>query len=394
MPRPNYLLLSTLALVGLVQAHSSLRGPHKNASVADDEFYANSTYIKHVFRAVQETESSQFFQVPMFLALKYLDDEAASELETLNATNNFVDSFCRIVRQQAGGSQVNRAGNELGITITTANVTNNLIKSCILDTYRVYRPIPTTVGPGYFILELSFVQVVTATTLNPFNPLNMTIVRKLVEIGFDQSSGGRDMFLSLMQASSPNYLNMKNVVVLEKFSQASPTKSPSPSPFNSLMPTMLFSQMPSPSTRPTSSPSSTPTNQNTMDDSVSSTASFSNEQNDDATNETFTDYPVPTQITSTLVPSQLPSPSSLPTITTVTVAPSASPTMQPSERPSIMTSTNPAMVTTLTSLEGNPSTANDTVSPKKIAGIVIGFFVCLCIFQFLCSWSTSHLLSH
>ena len=100
MPRPNYLLLSTLALVGLVQAHSSLRGTHKNASVADDEFYANSTYIQHVFRVVQETESSQFFQVPMFLALKYLDNEAASELETLNATNNFVDSFCRIVRQQ------------------------------------------------------------------------------------------------------------------------------------------------------------------------------------------------------------------------------------------------------------------------------------------------------
>ena len=377
------LLQAFLLTLSLAHAHSSLRGSHAKGTL-NDEFFLDPAETDYNFRKLQELESTQRFHVPLVLSLKYLNNTIATELETLDPTNPLIHSFCTMVQKQAAGNQVKRASVQVGITITTAT---NALDCTIIGTHRVYRH---TAGPEYFTLDLNVIQVVTATTLNTLETLTLDVVQDLTKIGFNRGLGGRAMFLALLQSSSPAFLGLLDIAVMDQFTSDPPTASPtlasttqnpsiSPSALPTTLPsTTLLTASPSVLEQPTASPSSgmssafpTALTTDTLSTMPSKSVSYD-----------------PTIVTAwTKSPSVLsdsPSISSQPTDSSL-----------PSETPSEVStpSIEPLVVTRSAALDEN--TVNDSptenkakFSAIKIAFIIFGSIVALVIFQVLCGCMT------
>jgi len=89
------LFLSTLLFTMSAQARVSSRTAAR--SINDHDFILDSDNSRDELRRLAPFE---VFQVPLLLSIKYLNNETASELETLDSKNVFVHSFCSIVQKQ------------------------------------------------------------------------------------------------------------------------------------------------------------------------------------------------------------------------------------------------------------------------------------------------------
>ena len=68
-----------------------------NSSKTYDSSSTGSTRMFLQHRSLYDTE---IFDVPLILELKYVSEEAASEIETMNSSNIAVWHFCEAVRNQ------------------------------------------------------------------------------------------------------------------------------------------------------------------------------------------------------------------------------------------------------------------------------------------------------